>query len=83
MNNNQWISVVKDFGSIINSSDNINDVYNFMLYMINDEMNTHLVKRGSGIKSRKKYNGTYIENKPYWTNELTLLWNEIKGISIS
>ena len=26
MNNNQWISVVKDFGSIINDSDNINDV---------------------------------------------------------
>ena len=46
--------------------------------MINNEMDSHLVKRGNGKQSRTKYNGTYIENKPYWTDELTKLWKEMK-----
>ena len=58
MNNEKCINNAKDCHSIINNSSDINAAYVFLLYMLNDEMNTHLEKRGSGNKCRKKYNGT-------------------------
>ena len=78
-NNENWCRVVDNVHytctEIMNDQNDINEIYSNFCTELTNEMHDHL-----HYLSNKKGNGICrIKRKPFWNNNFTMLWKEMKN----